>query len=192
MTKVKQKFRRRRAEILEAAIPFITDTSFEEISVSDICRDLGISVGTFYHYFQKKTDLLIGLLWLIDEDLEENIFPLLTYENELDNLRLFARGWAQHVENHGIERSRLISGINPEDEGFPEHERPAIHKLTEIITAGQEKGQITTESSPELLTELFLLTLRSVTMDWSRRDGSYPIVDKMNAYIDVFLRAFRP
>ena len=74
MSKISRKQAKRRQEIIEAAIPLITSASFEEISVSDICRSIGISIGSFYHYFSKKSDLLIGLLWLIDEDLAENTF----------------------------------------------------------------------------------------------------------------------
>ena len=70
MAKVKEKQSRRRVEILEAAIPIIAQGSFEDIGISDICREIGISIGSFYHYFTKKDDLLVGLLWIIDEDLE--------------------------------------------------------------------------------------------------------------------------
>lgn len=192
MSKVKQKQRKRRAELIEAAIPIITRTSFADIGITEICRELGISSGSFYHYFSKKSDLLIGLLWLIDEDLEENVFSLLTCEDEIENLKRFAHYWAAHVNANGIERSILISTINPESDDFPEHERPAMIKLREIISAGQAKGQITTDYEVNTLAYLFLMTLRSVTLDWSRRGGSYPIVEQMDQYISIFVRAFRP
>ena len=192
MTKVKQKQRRRRSEILEAAIPLISQRPFEEISLSEICGELGISIGSFYHYFTKKDDLLIGLLWIIDEDLEENVFPLLTDENEIGNLKRFARGWAEHVNAHGIERSKLISSINPDSADFPERERPAVKKLCEIIAAGQAKGQITDAYDTQTLADLFLTTLRSVTLDWSRREGNYDVVARMDSHVDILLRAFLP
>ena len=192
MTKVKQKQSRRRIEILEAVIPLISRQPFEEISVAEICQSIGISIGSFYHYFSKKDDLLVGLLWIIDEDLAENTFPLLTSEDENDNLKKFAHGWAEHVSSHGIERSKLISAINPDSAEFPEHERPAFRKLREIITAGQAKEQITADFDAEMLTELFLTALRGITLDWSRREGSYPLTERMDESIAVLLRAFLP
>ena len=192
MTKVKQKQSRRRIEMLEAAIPLISQRPFEEISVAEICQALGISVGSFYHYFRKKDDLLVGLLWIIDEDLAENTFPLLTRENEIENLKLFSHGWAEHVAGHGIERSKLISSINPDSAEFSEHDRPAIRKLRAIIAAGQAKGQITTDFDADTLTDLFLTTLRGITLDWSRREGSYPLTERMDESIAILLRAFMP
>lgn len=192
MTKVKQKQSRRRIELLEAAIPLISQRPFEEISVAEICRALGISVGSFYHYFKKKDDLLVGLLWIIDEDLAENTFPLLKRENEIENLKLFAHGWAVHVESHGIERSRLISSINPDSAELSEKDRPAIRMLRALIAAGQSRGQITADFDADTLTGLFLTTLRGITLDWSRRAGSYALTERMDRDIGILLRAFYP
>ena len=192
MTKVKQKQSRRRIEMLESAIPLISQRPFEEISVAEICRALGISVGSFYHYFRKKDDLLVGLLRIIDEDLEENTFPLLTGGDEIENLKLFAHGWAEHVASHGIERSRLISSINPDDAGVSERDRPAVRKMHALIAAGQAKGQITAEYDTDTLTGLFLTTLRGITLDWSRRAGSYGLTERMDRDVGILLRAFLP
>lgn len=192
MSKVKQKQAKRRTEIIQAAAPIIEDVPFEDISIAEICGKIGLSVGSFYHYFTKKTDLLVGLLWLIDEDLEQRVFPLLTDSDELENLRSFAHGWAEHVDTHGLEHSKLISSINPDSPDFAEQDRPAVGKLEEIISRGQEKGQIIAQREARELAEDFMLILRGVTMDWSRRDGSYDVVAKMDRHIDVVLRAFRP
>jgi len=192
MAKVKEKQSQRRVEILEAAIPIIAQGSFEDIGISDICREIGISIGSFYHYFTKKDDLLVGLLWIIDEDLEENTFPLLICDHAIDNLKRFAHGWAEHVASHGIERSRLISSINPDSADFPEHERPAVKKLRELIAAGQAKGQITAEHDADTLAELFLTALRGITLDWSRRAGGYDLVARMDRDVAILLQAFVP
>ena len=192
MTKVKQKQSRRRIEILEAAIPLIAQRPFEEISISEICQAIGISIGSFYHYFTKKDDLLVGLLWIIDADLEENTFPLLTSGSEIENLKLFAHGWAVHVSSHGIERSKLISTINPDSAEFPENERSAVRKLRGIISDGQRKGQITQDYDSGTLTELFLTTLRGITLNWSRREGSYALIERVDKNMDLLLRAFLP
>lgn len=192
MSKVKQKQAQRRAEIIQAAAPIIAGVDFEDISIAEICERIGLSVGSFYHYFTKKSDLLVGLLWLIDDDLERRLFPCLTSDDELENLRAFAHGWAEHVAENGLERSKLISGINPDSPGFAEQDRPAVGKLEELISRGQQKGQISALRPAAELVEAFMLMLRAVTMDWSRRDGSYDVVEKMDRYIDIAIRAFRP
>lgn len=189
MSRVKQKQMLRRSAIIEAAIPLMNSVPFEELSVNDVCEAAGISVGSFYHYFNKKSDLLVGLLGLIDDYMEAEAFPLLTNEDETANLKLFAHYWAMHVEANGIERSRLVSSVLPANSDHSGQKRSAVIKLEEIITAGQQKRQIAGDMDAAELTEFFLLAMRGVTTDWSRHGGSYSVVEKMDEFIGLFVKA---
>ena len=86
--------------------------------------------------------MLVGLLWLIDEDLEQNVFPLLTKKDEMENLRIFAHAWAKHIEEHGLERSKLIATMNLDSEVLVESERSSIQRLHQIFEDAQKKGQL--------------------------------------------------
>ncbi|MGN1003159.1 MAG: TetR/AcrR family transcriptional regulator [Oscillospiraceae bacterium] len=189
MSKIKQKQMKRRSEIIEAVIPLLNSVSFDELSVNDICEAAGISVGSFYHYFSKKADLLVGLLGIIDDYMEAVAFPQLTRDSEIENLKLFSHYWATHVEEHGIERSKLVSSVLPANTDHTGQKRRAVAKLEEIILRGQQKGEITRDYDAGTLTEYFLLALRGVTTDWSRHDGSYPLKEQMDAYISFWLKA---
>jgi len=179
----------RRSEIIETVIPLLEKTSFEDLSMADICQAAGISVGSFYHYFHAKSDILVGLLALIDEYMETEVFPLLKEQNEIENLKLFAHHWAVYVDEHGLERSKLISSVIPSDEDLSGHKRVSLRRLEQIIMDGQEKKQIRGDIPAEELTDLFFLAMRGVTVDWSRTDGRYSVVSKMDRYIGLFVQA---
>jgi len=189
MAKIKQKQMQRRSEIIETVIPLLEKTSFEDLSMADICQAAGISVGSFYHYFHAKSDILVGLLALIDEYMETEVFPLLKEQNEIENLKLFAHHWAVYVDEHGLERSKLISSVIPSDEDLSGHKRVSLRRLEQIIMGGQEKKQIRGDIPAEELTDLFFLAMRGVTVDWSRTDGRYSVVSKMDRYIGLFVQA---
>lgn len=188
MRKVQMKQMKRRAEIIETVLPLLGSAPFEELSVAEICQCADISVGTFYHYFATKSDLLVGLLSLIDSYFIASVFPLLNSENEAENLRLFAHHWALYVETHGLERSRLISRVEPSQYYTNGDRREIIDVLEHIFRRGQEKCQFLRLETPERLTELFLLTVRGVCVDWSRRNGSYSVVSQTDDLAAVFLR----
>ena len=189
MAKIKQKQMQRRSEIIETVIPLLEKTSFEDLSMADICQAAGISVGSFYHYFHAKSDILVGLLALIDEYMETEVFPLLKEQNEIENLKLFAHHWAVYVDEHGLERYKLISSVIPSDEDLSGHKRVSLRRLEQIIMDGQEKKQIRGDIPAEELTDLFFLAMRGVTVDWSRTDGRYSVVSKMDRYIGLFVQA---
>lgn len=191
MSKVAQKQLKRRSEIIETAIRLMSDTPFDTLSVSDICEAAGISIGSFYHYFDKKSDLLVGLLSLVDEALEEEVFPLLDRSDEVENLQLLARGFAQYILRNDLERSRLISAIEPFDRALDGRPRPLCIKLTELFLRGQEKGQIIPSLPAEELTRLYLIALRGVSVDWTRHNGGYDLLQTMDTFTGLFLRSLR-
>jgi len=187
MGKVNRKREVRKQEIIETVIRLAGDTPFEDISISDICEACDISVGAFYHYFHRKSDLLIGFFNLIDDYMEEKVFPYMDKENELENLRVFYLGWADHVCENGLERAKLLNSSAPVDYDQNKDSRPIRRELVKLVERGQAKGQITAMFSPEKTADLILLALRGVTVDWSRSNGAYPLGQKMDEFMQFVL-----
>jgi AcrR family transcriptional regulator len=76
---------KKRAEILEAAWLLFSERGYDATPVSAVIDHLGISKGTFYHYFSSKADLLEGVVeWIADVGFEE-IKPILI-DDSLDPL----------------------------------------------------------------------------------------------------------
>ncbi|MBQ7145290.1 MAG: TetR/AcrR family transcriptional regulator [Lachnospiraceae bacterium] len=77
-----------------AAEKLFTRSSFHEVSVSDICRAAHTAVGTFYIYFETKTDLYRYLVEdykrRIKQSLSESIAPCTTrLEREREGCKAF-------------------------------------------------------------------------------------------------------
>lgn len=54
--------RMRRGAILDAAYRQFALTGYDRTTTAAICRDAGISSGTFFHYFPTKLDVMLGIL----------------------------------------------------------------------------------------------------------------------------------
>ena len=52
----------KRRQIIASTIKLLRKTGFEKVSVRAICQNADISIGTFYHYFRDKDDLLRAML----------------------------------------------------------------------------------------------------------------------------------
>ncbi|NTW72614.1 MAG: TetR/AcrR family transcriptional regulator [Eubacteriaceae bacterium] len=167
---------------------------FETLTVRMICDSAKISVGTFYHYFHEKNDLISGILGDIDEYILENIEGKLKSEDELENLKEFGMVAIKKVTNNGYGLSVVINSIplpsTPEDRE-KEVERVFLSEPLKIIKRGQEKGQIVDEISAEKITEMFIIAFRGVVVDWARRSGSYNLEETYEQHIKYFVRAIR-
>lgn len=54
-----QTTRKRRQDILEAALHCFGKKGFHKTTMQDICKTVGLSPGTVYHYFRSKDDIIL-------------------------------------------------------------------------------------------------------------------------------------
>lgn len=83
-------------KLLDAAEELFTSKGFHSTSISDICKRADTAVGTFYIYFDTKTDVYRYLMWkyerMIKELLAESIKNCTTrYEMEREGIKCFIR-----------------------------------------------------------------------------------------------------
>ncbi len=67
---VQQRSRQRRDEIVAATATLLDQVGFDDLTTTLIARELGISVGSLYHYFPHKQAILhaMGEHWLAEYD----------------------------------------------------------------------------------------------------------------------------
>ena len=191
MTKVQKKQMEARKEIVKKVLPLLEKTPFNEIAVSDICEAAGISTGTFYHYFESKTDILVSLFSKIDEYMEEHAFPLMNHRDEVENLRIFANYWLRYIEETGIEHSYVIATINITDSTLEGEERSTFTKLIQHIEKGQKAGVFDDSISSRQAAIYFMIALRGLSQDWTRRHGIFTLTEFGKDYIEYMLKAMK-
>jgi len=81
----------KRSEILDCAQKFVYTTGYEQMSIQDICVQLGISKGAFYHYFDSKPALLESLVDRTSQQAIELLVPIVedTSLPAMEKLRKF-------------------------------------------------------------------------------------------------------
>ena len=180
---------KRRKEIIEAMMPILETTSLDELGVKDICTAIGISIGSFYHYFNRKEDIGIAIQIKTDEYLERSVFPNMTSFNEIENLRIYGMGITRYIAEMGAKKARLlVANSKPTDRDLDGNLRREVEKLTQTVRMGQEKGQIICGYPPEELAEFVHTAIQGVGIEWTRDDGTYSLLEKMERFLDVFLR----
>ena len=83
-------------KLLDAAEELFTSNGFNDTSISDICKKAGTAVGTFYIYFQTKTDVYRYLMWKYKKEIKnllaESIKSCSTrYEMEREGIKCFIK-----------------------------------------------------------------------------------------------------
>lgn len=76
--------------IIVTAEKLLANSSYEELSVNEICEHAGISKGGFYHHFPSKDQLIALLIGRrMGNLLSERIEPLLGKENAFELIKIY-------------------------------------------------------------------------------------------------------
>jgi len=71
-------YAQKRNAILDVAHRYIATKGYEQMTTQDILEALQISRGAFYHYFDSKQALLMGLVERIGEQAEQLVLPIVS------------------------------------------------------------------------------------------------------------------
>ena len=159
---MQQRSEETRARIIESAVKLFSNRGYNAASVDDICTEAGISKGAFYHHFESKQALFLGLLdgWLetIDNAIEASkdktapetfmqmteAFPYL-FETAGEGLPMFLEFWLQASRDKRVWEASIAP-----------YRR--YHKyFTSLIKKGVEEGSFV-EVSPELASRMIVST----------------------------------
>lgn len=160
--------------------------------ISDIVQEAGVSVGTFYHYFKNKDDLLVRQFERFDMEFADCAQELLSCADAMESLIRFAFFFSRCSFDSPMlainqEYLRARSSITLE-ELWPRN-RPYFLVLCTIIAKGQFTGQLRRDMPPEELAELIMVFTRGYNIDWAATNGAYELKERMEKHIPILLNS---
>jgi TetR/AcrR family transcriptional repressor of nem operon len=189
----------KRAEILDAALALILAKGYERLTVRDLCAEVGMSNGAFFHYFASKPAVLEALIGRLQEDAERALVPLLD-DPSLPAPQKLA-GFFASLQQAGLQQRALVADmlrvwLSDENAIVREKVQAAIRRrrgplLARIVRQGVREGSLAAPD-PELAAEVVLALARGLgdvlVERLLRRDGP-AIVAAYAAFADAVERA---
>ena len=150
-------------KILDQAAALIDADSLEHITIREICRQAGVSIGSFYHYFSSKDDVIVQLFLSNADQAESLVRNHFHAEWEWDNLRSYIQFQINSTLASPVERLKLVR---------------------EILVHAREKGQMNDSYTyDEILDHLFTLILGNM-IRYCIEDGNYDIAAKLMGQVN--------
>ncbi len=181
----------------EARAGFI-EHGFEGASLNDIIRRAGISKGSFYYYFEDKSDLYLTVLNKETHDIIEKLSEILKSDFSDDfwgDMRRYFMQIAQYsYQNPDL--LKLLKGyysLSPEDlqkESFKELYQLHYELIDKIITRGQQLGEIRTDLPIDLL-NMALFKLGEIMDHWLLEHIEITSAEDMKRYTLIYSDLFR-
>jgi TetR/AcrR family fatty acid metabolism transcriptional regulator len=180
-----------RRKIFNTAAQLITEKGFDHVTVEEICKKSGVAKGLFYHYFNSKADIVIETYMDVDNKFSAEVMAL-PATTPYDRVIYAVSFQARYAKAKGLEFVKQIykHQLDTGTSFFISEDRAFFRLIRDAIREGQQKNQLRSDFSAEVLTRLALSISRGITYDWCLHDGDYDIEEVMRRSFLMLLPSF--
>jgi AcrR family transcriptional regulator len=180
-----------RNRLFECAHKLLREHDFKNITIRDICKDAGVSIGTFYLYFPSKLDVYYQTYEIADRYFEERVAPKLTQSAVKERIAAFFDNYATYnAAEAGLRLTRLL--YNSDNKYFNRNNNYGIVKvLNDLISEGIANGELKRAHDAEKIAKRMMIAARGLVYHWCLSDGKYDLNAEMNEYINMILNAIQ-
>ncbi|EET62618.1 transcriptional regulator, TetR family [Marvinbryantia formatexigens DSM 14469] len=191
----KTQTRNTKGKIIAAAWKLFYEQGYEDTTVDEIIRAAQTSKGSFYHYFSGKDALLSTLAYLFDEKYEELLGEMDESMGSFEKLIYLNNELFTMIEDSiSIDLlARLLSTqlITRGEKSLLDRNRLYYRLLRQIISEGQEKGELRADVSVGEIVKIYALCERSFLYDWCISGGEYSLRSYSQRMLPMLLADFR-
>lgn len=174
--------------LLTAAVSLVKEHGYQKVSVQQICRQASVAKGTFYLYFNSKSEIIFEIL----SELNKQMFSKKAWQSDLspkDKLLDYVCYYLNFVTHQGVDLSREIlriilgEGPDPAQVGSLSHEQ----RIAEILTQGLSQSFWALSLSVEDTTDIIQSMLFGLVMSWCSDGGEFDICKRGAQMMEIFL-----
>ena len=183
-----------RKEIMDIAIELWQKRGYRNVSVEEICRNLNVTKGSFYHHFSSKRELLIR--YYLEKTDEELKTSLKSIQKETSSIAAVKKIYRVYTGGIATLSPELVMGILSKNDAFSLHHNDFYDGIPDLmekelksaILHGQKEKEIRTDLDADVLLELVTYSLFGIAINWCYTDRSFDIFQKDDLMIDVLLK----
>lgn len=180
--------RQTKAKLYKSALELMKRQRLEDITIAEICREAGVSVGSFYNHFATKSDIFVEMYEQADGFFDDRFHGLEPSASIARDIIDYFGIYAEYNENFGVETiKQLYSSSN---KLFIVKGRYMQSVLQALLEKAQARGQLVTDLSAEDMTEYLFIAARGVIYNWCLHDGGFDLQRKMGSYMSRLVPIF--
>lgn len=178
-----------RNKIYYRSIELFTEKGFENVKISDICKDLDISTGSFYYYFPSKESVLLEYSSASDEIMEEFSDGLQCDSCAETLVQLFCHK-IRVFSVAGQKMSNVCLGafLRHRDDSAMDMNRSAYVRFIAVLEKGKEQGEFSADVEPERIASLLRYLAGGLAMRWTCSKKDFDIDAEAETVIREFVK----
>ncbi len=191
--KNREKMQKKKKEIIEATLRLYADRGYYLTNIREIAKEVGISVPTFYHYFQDKRELFVEAIeYVIRNYSQESKAALEKEKSPAQRSIIMFQIFQKHYSKMGEILNQLRAGVAIGDQWARDRLSRVYKEMTENVARQVREGMkhgLIRDVDPELL-GFFNVLLDEMAMHRASLDNKYTINQVMLFVADMLYHAF--
>lgn len=184
---------RTKRQLYQCAMKLFRERGFDRVSVDEIVREAGMAKGTFYIYFNTKSDIILEMLRQYDTYYDQIMAGLpddLSIDEQMEEIVKGACRFTEEVIGLDLIRVLYVKQLTEGQEhpGLLNEDRALFRILSELLTAGQHAGIYDPALDVPDTTRLILHGIRASFFEWCSSRGQFDLTQECLYFLHTFCR----
>ncbi|MBT3256395.1 MAG: TetR/AcrR family transcriptional regulator [Deltaproteobacteria bacterium] len=166
--------------IIEAATKLFAEQGYQQTTISEIAKVVGLAEGSIYDHFRGKEELLLTIpdVW-VTKAIEELEIQLLGIQGAFNKLRKFLWWYIHYIQSEPMTAKVvfLFLKTNPnfmESVAYP-NVQTFYSSLIKIFEEGVESGEMAEDLDPFVARSILLGTIEHMVIRWLLKGMTYSL-----------------
>lgn len=182
-------------KLIDTTVELIKKYGADTITVRSVCEEAGLSIGTFYHHFQNKDDLLMYFVreasfdtFVLETPLEDvagRICEL--YMHLIDRYLTLGEEFMKSFYTTG---NKALSAYMGQENGRFADGTVMARCERELIDA-REQGFLKKNADPHQLSMDICTIVKGCVFEWALDDGRMDIAESLHRIVKAYLETYK-
>ncbi len=175
----KQRAENTRRKLADTALRLYASRGYDRVAVDDICREAGVSKGTFYVHFATKDQVLVEEFLALDRFYLDSLPQIDRIDTGIGRLLAFGRYSLRHISGLGKDyikaaySSQMAPGRGPSL--LASRERASHGIALRLVREAQESGELRSDLQAEEIALSLVRAIRGIVVEWCLLDGGFDL-----------------
>ena len=181
-----------RTRIIKAATKLFAEQGYQQTTIAEIAREVGLAEGSIYEHFRGKEDLLLTIpdVWVTNA-IEELKLQLFGIEGAINKLRKFLWWYLNYIEREPMTAKVVFLFLKTN----PNFIQTDVHLnvktfysfLIRIFEEGRDSGEIRKDLNPFTARAIFLGTIEHMVIRWLLKGTNYSLFDNLDLAFKILV-----
>lgn len=178
--------------IIDVIVTLMDEEGLKNVSIQQICKASGIAVGTFYHYFESKENVIFEIIRQMDNHFSDNKEIFETNKDELKNLRVFINEYIKYILEWGYycNKTIIMNSLNY-DSKLVNKNRNINIILNSIAERMIKKGQCLKGLTSNQIESMVLIFLRGFGFEWAKSINKEFPIEIFEKQVEMFVESLK-